>query len=373
MKTHALVPTLSFLLLLASACKKSTINDLCIPAAQLETLDAKLQANLATELKGYTYLIMKNGQVQRTHSEGDARSPQDGFQPWDEFQKMHIASISKTITTVATLRLLKMKGLSSSDKIYEYLPPDWEIGPNVQDLSFGELMSHRVGFIDKINGAPTLSTEYDGLKTMVANGTNGLNTRQYSNVHHALLRIILPVLLDYPHASASVYDEVSTARRYEQIVKSLVFNPLNIEAELFEDDPNGGVLAYSSASDPDGTFESFDYRLQSGAYGWVLSARDVAKFWAYLWHSDILLDQKQRQEMRDIEMGLWNSGDVKNGRYYCKLGGWFRVKHGAEHWLRSAAVEFPDGTAVVLFTNSPSSRGLRSMIVEAYEESLECF
>ncbi len=372
MKIHALSLTLSCLLL-ASACQKNATDDLCIPTAQIEMLDAQLQANLATELKGYTYLITKDGQVQRTHSKGEARSPQDGFQPWNEFQKMHIASISKTITTVATLRLLKLKGLSPDEKIYKYLPPDWEIGPNVQYLSFRDLMSHRAGFLDKINSAPTLSTKYDGLKIMVANGTNGLKTRQYSNVHHALLRIILPVLIDYPHTSATTYDEALTARRYEEIVKSLVFDPLGIQAALLDDDPQTGVLAYSAASDPHGTYESFDYRLESGGYGWVLSARDVATFWSYLWHSDELLDEAQRQDMRGSEMGLWNSGDAKGGRYYCKLGGWFRTVHGAEHWLRCAAVEFPDGTAVVLFTNAPSSRGLRPLIVEAYEQSFGCF
>ncbi len=360
-------------LLSTSACKKTATDDVCIPGLNLEVFDAQLRSNLNTGLKGYTYLIMKDGQVKYTYSDGHARSPQDGLQPWDEFQKMHVASISKTITTVATLRLLKMKGLDPSEKIYKYLPPDWQIGPNVQSLTFSDLMSHRAGFLDKINDAPTLSTEYDGLKIMVANGANGMKSRIYSNVHHALLRIILPVLWDYPNNSAPIYNEDYTARRYEQIVNELVFNPLGIQASLFDNDPNGGVLAYSSASDPDGAFETFDYRKKAGGYGWVLSARDVAKFWAYLWHSDELLDEEQRQQMRDTEMGLWNSGNSNGGRYYCKLGGWFTTVNGLEHWLRSAAVEFPDGTAVVLFVNSTSSKGLRDIIVEAYEKSFGCF
>jgi len=339
--------------------------------------DSQLKQEIPSGLKGYTYLIMKNGKVKYTRSYGYARSPQDGLQYWDEFQKMHVASISKTITTVATLRLLKMKGLSTLEMIYKYLPPDWQLGPNVSFLTFRDLMSHRTGFMDVVQlpSDEDLSTQYDTLKNMVANGTNGMKTRRYSNAHHALLRIILPVLEDYPYTSAPIYDEANTARRYEQIVKRLVFDPLGIEAALLDDDPDGGVLAYSSASDPEGTFETFDYTLTAGGYGWVLSARDLAKFWAYLWHTDVLLDDLQRQTMRQTEMGLWNSGNTITGRYYCKLGGWYRKEEesGLEHWLRSAAVEFQDGTAIVLFVNSPSERGLRDIIVTAYEKSYGCF
>ncbi len=361
-------------MLLFTACQDLISDNLCLPGIDLEKLHTQLKQELPSGLKGYTYLIVKNGKVKFTRSKGYARSPSDGLQYWDEFQKMHVASISKTITTVATMRLLKVKGLSLDEKFSKYLPPDWKIGPNVSSLSFRDLMSHRTGFLDVVNEDTTLSTVYDRLKTMVARGANGMKTRKYSNVHHALLRIILPILEDHPYTGGAIYDEARTARRYEQIVKLQVFVPLGIGgAALQDNDPNAGVLAYSSATDPSGVFETFDYRLRAGGYGWVLSAYDVAKFWAYLWHSNELLDEEQRQQMRSSLVGLWNSDNTITGPYYGKLGGWFRVdppdSNGLKHALRSAAIEFRDGTAVVLFVNSPSARGLRDIIVTAYEKS----
>ncbi len=362
--------------LLLSSCQDLFSDSLCVPGVNLERLNQQLKQEMPSGLKGYTYIILKDGDIKYTRSEGYARSPQDGLQHWDMFQRMHVASISKTITTVATLRLLKEKGLSVSEKIYKYLPPDWKLGVNVQHLSFKDLMRHRSGFWEVLlkPEGKDLSTRYDSLKKMVARGINlPITSRKYSNAHHALLRIILPVLEDYPATNTSIYDENSTAQRYEQIVKRLVFHPLGItDAALKDDDPDAGVLAYSSVSDPSGTFETFDYTLTAGGYGWVLSARDVAKFWAYLWHTDVLLDDAQRSELRSSMMGLWNSGDTVNGRYYCKLGGWFRRIGGLEHWLRSAVVEFQDGVGVVLFVNSPSARGLRDIIVTAYEKSFGC-
>ncbi len=366
---HLAIACLGLLLALPS-CKK---DELCTPSLNLEVFDSQLRTSIPSGLKGYTYLIMKDGKVYYTHSEGYARSPQDGLQHWDELQKMHVASISKTITTVATLRLLKQKGISPEEPIASFLPPDWHIGPYVDQISFRDLMRHKAGFLGVIDEAEYLSTSWTGLKTMVAHGANGFKTRKYSNVHHALLRVILPVLWNYPHSSVVSYDENYTAMRYEQIVNELVFDPLGISADLKDDDPNGGVLAYSSATDFTGEFELFNYTQKAGGYGWVLSARDLAKFWAYLWHSDLLLDDTQRDYMRTYYLGLWNSGETVNGTYYCKLGGWFINRNGQEHWLRSAAIEFPDGTGVVLFVNSPSSRGLRTAIVEAYENSFGCF
>ncbi len=376
MKLHALSLLLSTLLLLGSACQKTATDELCTPSLNLEEFDTQLQQELNIGLKGYTYLIMKDGQLKYTHSEGYARSPEDGNQPWNEFQKMHVASISKTITTVAALRLLKAKGLDANEKIYKYLPPDWTFNDPFKNLTFEDLMSQRTGF-HKILALPPntdLSCKYDTLKALVADGVNGFKTRKYSNAHHALLRIILPVLETYPHTSGITFDENYTARRYEEIVQALVFDPLDIEASLFDDDRHAGVLAYSSQLDPDGLFETFDYSLVAGGFGWVLSAYDLAKFWAYLWHS-FLLDEDQLQAMRDAEMGLWNSGNTNGGRYYCKLGGWAAKQHaqGPKHWLRSAAVEFPNGTAVILFANSPSYSSLRKFIIEAYENAFGCF
>ncbi len=375
MKAHSFFLILTTgMTLLTSACQKTASDDLCAPSLNLEVFDSQLRSNLQTGLKGYTYLIMRDGQVKFTHSEGHARSPQDGLQPWDEFQTMHVASISKTISTVAALRLLKMKGLEPTEPIYKWLPPDWEIGNNVKNITFSDLMSHRTGFQMVLKKDSTLSTTYLGLKKLIAEGANTMKTRKYSNVHHALLRIILPLVADYPDISRYVGNENLYAQRYEQLVNQLVFQPLGITASLKDDDPNGGVLAYSSASDPSGEFETFNYQQTAGGYGWVLSARDLAKFWAYLWHSEVLLDESQRDYMKWKELGLYNSGDFSHGRYYCKLGGWFRKPEGdLEHWLRSAAIEFSDGTAVILFVNSPSSKGLRETILDAYEKSFGCF
>lgn len=373
MKSHFLLLCSSAILALTSACKKTATDDLCTPSLNIEVLDSQLRTNLNVGLKGYTY-IMKDGQVKITNSAGYARTPQDGLQHWDEFQKMHVASISKTISTVAALRLLKMKGLSVEEKIYKFLPSDWQLGNGVEYLTFSDLMSHRTGWMDVIYESDDLSADFDGLKKMVANGTTGTKWRKYSNVNHALLRVILPKLADYPNNSGVVYDAQTTARRYETIVKHLVFEPLGIEAALFDNDPNAGVLAYSSGSDLKGELETFDYRMTAGGDGWVFSAYDLAKFWAYLWHSNVLIDDSQRATMKDKELGLFDSDYTSNQqKYYCKRGDWLRIVNEEKHWLRSIAVEFPDGTAVVLFVNSPHSKSLKDIIVDSYEKSIGCF
>ncbi len=360
------------LLLSFAACQKTATDELCDPnSINIEQFDQNLQKELDRCAKGYTYVIMQNGKVIATRSEGAARSFTDGYEAWSTNQKMHIASISKTITTVATLRVLEMKGLSPEAKIADFLPPHWSRGPAIEYIDFRDLLSHRTGLLERGTQSGS-ATRYDSLRMYVAIGANGFKTRRYANSHHALMRVILPVLWDYPNISGRIYDEAYTNQRYEEIVQQVVFAPLGIEAALNFDHLSNGVLAYISCGDEDGLGKLANYQSTAGGFGWVMSANDLAKFWAYLWHSESLITASSRAEMYDYEMGLYNSGNAFTGdRYWCKLGGW---NFGNSHWLRSGAFAYQDGTGLILFVNSKTEgEGFRDMVNRAYEASFGCF
>ena len=44
--------------------------------------------------------------------------------------RFNIASVSKTITAAAVLKLLNDKGISVDTTVYNYLPTDWKLGNN---------------------------------------------------------------------------------------------------------------------------------------------------------------------------------------------------------------------------------------------------
>ena len=57
-----------------------------------------------------------------------------------------IASVTKTVTAVATLQLLEANDLTVTAKIAPWLPSDWVKGPGIAQLTFRDLMQHKTGF-----------------------------------------------------------------------------------------------------------------------------------------------------------------------------------------------------------------------------------
>jgi CubicO group peptidase (beta-lactamase class C family) len=95
---------------------------------------------------GYAVQIRKDFETIHTHYRGMSRSRPDGFRRWARDTKMHVGSVSKFITAVAMVRMLSDHGLSLDDKIAPFLPSYWEVGNNIDEITFRQLLSHHSGF-----------------------------------------------------------------------------------------------------------------------------------------------------------------------------------------------------------------------------------
>ena len=58
---------------------------------------------------------------------------------------MHVASLSKIVTAIAMTRLLGEAGIPPSTPIIDYLPGYWVKGPNVDQITFADLLTHTCG------------------------------------------------------------------------------------------------------------------------------------------------------------------------------------------------------------------------------------
>ncbi len=59
---------------------------------------------------------------------------------------MHIASCSKLMTAIAMTKLLNVKNIPFSTPIIKYLPDYWAKGPNINLITFANLMTRTSGF-----------------------------------------------------------------------------------------------------------------------------------------------------------------------------------------------------------------------------------
>ena len=362
-----------FLLLpfLLTSC--SNRNDISLCDNEVSILDIDLfEKNLKAELTahnpmGYSYVISKKGQVVLTGNAGKARSVNDGNLPMTTNTVMHIASVSKTITTAAVLKLLEAEGLTPDDKFYPYLPPHWTIAESTKLLSFEDLLLHRVWYPFQGDG----SVKYDSIRAYVMRGLKTSIPEKYTNLNHSVLRVIISGLWDKyrPSAGSTGYDEAFTASVYEKYIQEEIFQPLNITGTLNTLGNNQVALAYTDANDNTGEFGPDDFRLVAGAYGWQLSVLETAKFWAYLWFSNDILSEQNKTLMKNNAYGLWNTITGEHGKYYGKAGGWFRNKNGKEHWYKTFVILYPDDVQVSLFINSNTSKSLARMLRDAYDAS----
>src|SRR5262245_28288616 len=95
---------------------------------------------------GFAYAINQDGVTVRHDGLGDARKEDDGQVDFTEDTQMTTASVAKTITATSILKILQdTPGVGIDSFISPYLPAAWTQGPNINTITFRELLTHHSG------------------------------------------------------------------------------------------------------------------------------------------------------------------------------------------------------------------------------------
>ena len=113
---------------------------------------SEMHDNVVTAMTGNAFgwqlAIAKDGQLVVTDQGGTAVSSTDNGGTkisMSPYQKMELASVTKNITAVATMQLLRRNGLTVESKVYPYLPQGWTLGPGFTNVRFRHLLTHTSG------------------------------------------------------------------------------------------------------------------------------------------------------------------------------------------------------------------------------------
>ncbi|MCA9185166.1 MAG: serine hydrolase [Planctomycetales bacterium] len=361
---------------------------------------------------GFGYSINYEGNIGVRHDGwGDARTATDEPQSsFTEDTRMTIASVAKSITAVATLRLLQDQGRSVDDAIAPYLPTAWTLGPNVAPsgsdtgITFRDLLTHHSGLrrID-FDGSSSdgdgpdwngdgsdddgadldEQTSYSGLQQLIAlgitdstdNDSNGeIDLKEqysYENANFALLRIIIPYLSTYPNQflDSDPHPEELTAGVYEVWVQNTVLEPMGIVGAATRTAEEYPTLNYPFPNDDTNPIEYRDLLLVSGSQGWWLSTDELAQFLQNVFYEETVLDADTREMMTKGFLGWnnpkdWGWSEGVFGTYY---------NHGGDlAQLNSCIMSFPNTAQVSLLINSDFAAGLPYQCVQlkdAYENA----
>jgi CubicO group peptidase (beta-lactamase class C family) len=260
---------------------------------------------------------------------------------------MHVASVSKTLTTIVTLHLLEANGLTPDALITPYLPGDWILGAGVDALRFRHFMTHTSGF-GQINAA----SAYEGLRTAIATDVPADTTFSYKNANFGLMRVLVAGLLGIDPTAYPQFDPAAlTAAAFILYAQSL-YGTIGVDVDCAPTDMTPTVQ-YRFPDDGTPGFVEPNHQLDCGGFGWFISSNELAAVLTNLRNTENLLSASARATMQEEFLGFMDPANYSFitgafGVYSMHGGDWFHS--GRE--LHSCVVAFPITVEAALVINS---------------------
>nr|WP_295931086.1 serine hydrolase domain-containing protein [uncultured Dyadobacter sp.] len=311
---------------------------------------------------GYSFAVFKRNELLGSGAGGlQARKQETGQDKAVTLDtKMQIASMTKTLTAAAFLKLAKEKGIRTSDKIVGYLPKNWVIGPNVELITFKDLLTHTSGIVglgENCRNGAYGENIWDGLKALIAKGITKENRGQfcYQNANFGLFRVLIPVISGLQMTGGDTNDAFYTSRSYEDYVrKNLLEKAGVVTGEFLLNGMPTPTYGFDFPYSGEFGFDPGDFTSTTGGYGVYLSANDAIKVYDALFSpgNSAVITQEIRDEL--LSGGLGNYSAVMPEGKFSYHDGWWYSGYGLPNpkGFRSVWMHCPEDITVVLFTNA---------------------
>jgi CubicO group peptidase (beta-lactamase class C family) len=268
---------------------------------------------------GYSWAIARDGALGASGAGGWARAPWEAVSPSVPMaadRRMTIASVSKTITAVAVMKLIEeTPGLDLDDPFYPLVEDQFSglffdvegvlvdiPGPGLETVTLRNLLTHRSGLTPGL-GCGKL-TQILGLGVVGTPGT----TYDYENSNYCILREVV---------------ESVSGQSYQSYVLANVLTPMGITEMSCEVEDTDPTLYYNTILNPGTSWGDF---ASCSAYGWYASAVDLVRFLVHFRLDTVLSDASAQRMLQECPDPGGTSG-------YCL--GWQRSTGGAigtHHW-----------------------------------------
>jgi CubicO group peptidase (beta-lactamase class C family) len=319
-------------------CKNAQCFDLDRFADELED---SLQGNVVK----YGFEVRRGLSVIR-RAQGPKRTAADPpAQSFTAFDRFNPASVSKTVTAVATLQLLSKKGISINAPIHLYLPTNWNLPSSSQTITFKEVLNHTSGLRDENAGG----YQYQHMKALLEQGIHLTDkVSHYANVNYAVLRILVASLDGYGDWINN--PGPNTAARFISYVNGNVFSPLGIYDVQYKPAATAPTLFYPNPPGAAHGTAYGDWSLIPGSAGTQASVHELTIFGAATFKG-MLISATMLSSLEQYSLGFGNYGTMPDGSKCWGKGGFFpgSMNGGAE--LRSVLVHCDNGVTGMLVIN----------------------
>jgi CubicO group peptidase (beta-lactamase class C family) len=342
---------------------------------QLGAFEADMKTLFEGQSEGAVVALRQSGKPLFTLTTGYAQAPGDGNIAWSTAVPMHIASMSKLITAIATTQVFDAQGLSFDTPISGYLPAYWQQGPNVNEITFRDLMTHKSGIT---------SGAYDflSMKAQISAGVTAVGTYLYENMNYSVLRILLPVVAGYisvnemyqigdPPLPTDVGWDVFTTNWFVGQVSTNIFAPSQSAGHLIYEASDALAYAYPPFQNSGGGIDG-NLIVALGAAGWHMSTDQLLNVMGTFRRGGTIVSPQQAQAMLDANFGVDWIVPSSAGNIYIKNGAWNLGGGQSEQGL---LYFLPQDMELVVFANSnvvsnPPGQPLYHTVTDAYLNDL---
>lgn len=321
-----------------------------------------LEKGLDQTQYGYSIAIYSGSKLVLNRSAGQRSKEvdRDGAQPFTNDTRIHIASLSKTITSMATLELLEEKGISLSDSIYKYLPVQWNLAPTFKSITFRQLLTHTSGLRHKDGSSKNGDANtYSSLKAMAEREIEPSKTYCYQNANFGFLRLILPVINGLALTGNDAQDDLNTQHAYEELVQQRIFDKSGIADARCEWQP-GYALLYDYPYTGRPGFNAGKLTGRAGGLGWYLTANELGRVLSHLSapSDESILPNNWKDSLLQKGYGSFATETTK-GTAYWHDGIWHWSPSGqVPQGMRSLWMKLPyENMTVVLLVNALREQG----------------
>ena len=347
----------------------------------LDTFNQRLRASIDPLKVGYCYMMSRKGKIVHLHASGFAQLPGDGEVGWGLHVPMNIASVSKFVTAIALVRLLRDANIPLKTPVAAYLPQYWTQGPGIGSITFHDLLRHEAGLGGSITDSGT--GRFAEAKSEIRSGSSGTGTYNYKNVNFAILRVLFatltgtlnpsfimprsPFLLTFP--DNDVFWDLVSATAYSNFVNDYVFAPASINPRGFTPEDNAAnAYAYPPKAPGASHVDIADGPGGSGQSGWHLSIGELVRL-LDRFRAGAMMARWRAEQLLSNMYGLDQPLITKAGPVYRKGGRKVNGKRGMD----SAICLMPDDVNFAIFVNSwdGSNLGHLRAIPTLIEKSIE--
>lgn len=258
--------------------------------------------------------------------------------PVDEQTIFNIASITKSFTSIAILKLMEEGKLNLENPVtlyFENVPEDLE------SIRIHTLLAHKSGF-DQSYPLEDIETSDKALKTILEQKLSFIpeSNFKYSNINYQLLALII---------------EKVAETSYEEFIRKIILKPLGMTNTFFWNDE----MSEKKIAPMD---KKMIKKVGSRNWGWIgasgifSTTKDLSKFWNGIYRGGFI-SEKSKEVIFDTYHKASSGTEIGYGFYKNPSTKWDLKEvwtRGTEDWGHNSVIRyFPEkGTAIIVTTNS---------------------